>query len=269
MPVKKILKCILALLISLMFTSTAYADLPAMANPTPTTETRRPNTHALTVTASGGGAVSVNNSAFARTHTLYFEYGDRISISARPDRHYYFDRWSYNWGETTHEFREDTTFRMPARDVIVTARFFYDDWDWRDWDWRDRDRWWDWDWRNRWDRDWRGWRDWAVTTEGPSLTLPDTPRPAAGVEQRNDPATNTVNFTISVPGIRNSHYWIGISGLPDGLTAPMFVFVHDEELHLNLPGLSGAAPGTYTVLLALFDDNGLAVTVPILLTLTI
>jgi hypothetical protein len=99
----------------------------------------------LTLRARSGGRVSLGDSSYRLYWTGQFRYGERINISAMPDREFNFYRWTYNHGETTNEHRENTTFIMPNRSVTVWAEFLhYRYWDWR-WDWRrDRDREWEW-----------------------------------------------------------------------------------------------------------------------------
>ena len=101
------------------------------------------DTFTLTLRAGNGGEISLDGSTYGATRTGQFYYGQRIDISARSNRDFDFDRWRYNWGETQHEFRTETRFTMPNRDVTVWADFTrYGD---RPWDW-DRDRPWDWNW---------------------------------------------------------------------------------------------------------------------------
>ena len=331
MKIKWILKLGLSVLLLFAFTVSVYAS-----------PSRPPNTHVLTIQVSGRGDVRVGDSGFARSHTVYLREGDRVSISARAERNYQFDRWSYSWGRAANALRRDTSFTMPNRDVTLTARFYddrwfdrdrcwcgrwiwdergcrYDHWHWHDrdrcwcgrwiwdargclydhWHWRDRDRcwcgrwvwddrgcrydYWYWDdWRWRSDRHWRDvrglqhshgryrtWREWDTVAGRPVLTTPHAPRPLPGTYQINDTITNTVNFAVSVPGVRNGEYQIGVSGLPENMTAPVLVNVHNELFNLHIQGLAFAPRGTYTLLAVLFDANGNPVTVPFLLTMII
>ena len=113
------------------------------------------------------------------------------------------------------------------------------------------------------------WREWDIIAGRPVLTTPNAPRPVAGSHQLNDPITNTVVFAISVPGVVNGQYQIGISGLPDNMTAPVLINVHNELFNLHIHGLSFAPRGTYTLLGVLFDADGNPITVPFLLTMII
>ena len=223
--------------------------------------------HTLTLSSRHGGDVAIGSGSFGETRTAHFAPGTRITIRARSDRDYFFDRWSYSWGSTTHGHRPETTFIMPNRDVTVTAFFEFDRWDW--W-YRDRDWWWyeDRDWRRNDGRHWWQLTDPLTDTETTS-GMPDNPRPAGGIVQVNDPATGAAHFTIDMPGVLNGQHFIGVSGLPDGLTAPSLARVYNNELHLIIPGISAAAQGTYTLLVALFDSEGRQTTIPILLTLVI
>ncbi|MCL2399189.1 MAG: stalk domain-containing protein [Defluviitaleaceae bacterium] len=119
------------------------------------------NTFTLTLRASTGGEISLDGSSYGATRTGEFYYGERITISARPNRDFDFDRWRYSWGDTQHEFRTETTFTMPDRNVTV----------WADFDNRNRDRPWDWDW----DRD-RPWDpNWPHAPHAPHTPAPITP----------------------------------------------------------------------------------------------
>jgi hypothetical protein len=98
-------------------------------------------TFTLTLRARSGGLVALGGSRFDTQWTGTFREGERVSIAADPNRDFRFDRWSYSHGETQHEFREETTFVMPNRDVTVWAEFVhYRDWDGRGDPWGDL--WW-------------------------------------------------------------------------------------------------------------------------------
>lgn len=90
--------------------------------------------YTFTVRSRPGGTVSMNNSRFDTVWTGHFRYGERISVEARPDRDFFFERWEYTHGETWHPFRENTTFVMPNRDITLWADFTHyrdrlgDDW---------------------------------------------------------------------------------------------------------------------------------------------
>ena len=127
--------------------------------------------HTLTVRARGGGSnhVAIGGGSFGTYRSGQFRSGDRVTISARPARNYYFDRWTYSHGETSNDFRPEVTFIMPNRSVTVWAEFYhYRDWGWdrspwgrddRRWDWRWDDWRWDWRWDDpRWDWRFDDWR---------------------------------------------------------------------------------------------------------------
>ena len=88
-------------------------------------------TYTLTLRAPSGGQISLDGRSYGATQTGEFVYGERVSISARPNRDFYFDGWSYNHGEITNAWREETTFIMPDRNVTVWAQFVHaSDWGW-------------------------------------------------------------------------------------------------------------------------------------------
>ena len=149
-------------------------------------ENQTTRTYTLTLRARRGGTVAIGTGSYGSSRTADFEAGARVTISARASRDYYFDEWTYNWGETTHPFRSETTFIMPNRNVTVWAEFEYS-WDWRRDDWR-RD-------------DWRG-RDWTPAT--PQTVAPTVPPPAVATPQENIP---------TVPGIQlaNQQTWLRLN----------------------------------------------------------
>jgi len=103
-------------------------------HPSPTPS---PGTFTLTLRSTSGGRVAINSGDYGTTRTGHFRPGDRITISARADRDYYFDIWDAPRANINDEFRNRTTFTMPNRNITVWAEFVY----YRDWDggnWRPR-----------------------------------------------------------------------------------------------------------------------------------
>lgn len=93
----------------------------------------------LSLRAGPGGLVALENSSFGTIHTrLRMRAGDRVTIHARPNHDYYFDRWTFRYGDVLNIRNETTTFIMPNRDVQVWADFEH----YRDRHFRDRDRYW-------------------------------------------------------------------------------------------------------------------------------
>jgi len=131
---------------------------------------------------------------------------------------------------------------MPNRDVTVTAFFNYAG------RWRD----------DRLD-------PWRFTI--PPAGLPTTSQPSTGAQLQNDPIANTASFVIELPGVRDGYYRLSITNLPPGVTAPATARVTNNELHLQLSGITDSATGARPMLLVLYDARGNAVTVPILFTL--
>jgi uncharacterized repeat protein (TIGR02543 family) len=209
-------------------------------------------THTLTLRAGTGGRVALGSYSYSTSVTGNFAPGTRITISARPNRDYHFDEWTSTRGEFTNEFRAETTFIMPDRDVTVTAHF-YGYWDWRD-------------------RDWRGGRPgalppvhWTPTPPPPPVTLPTV---GFNNQQQNHPATDSASFILSMPGIANGYHPISISGLPAGVTAPTHARVFNNELQVHLMGISNAVAGNHPLFLTVYDNNGNAITVPVQFMLT-
>ena len=206
----------------------------------------------LTLRAGSGGSVSIDGGSFGSTRTERFRPGQRVDITARADRDYDFDRWSYSSGEVLHEFRRDTTFIMPNRDVTVWADFTYYRDDWRGWD---RD-------------DWRWGNHSPLPRHEPRSQAPPAQSPLrVGSRQQNIPTADTANFTFSFPGIPDGRHPVSISGLPAGITAPSHASSQNSELQVQLTGISRAAAGAYTLILVLYDNNGNAITSPTLFTL--
>ena len=98
--------------------------------------------------------------------------------------------------------------------------------------------------------------------------LPNTPQPMTGTQQFNEPAANVASWTLAAPGIPNGMYPLSITGLPAGITVPARVQVFNNEVYLRLTGVAVVPAGTYTLSLVLYDNNGNAITVPTVLTLT-
>jgi hypothetical protein len=96
-------------------------------------------TFTLTLRATNGGRISLEDRTYGSTQSDDFAYRDRVSISARPDWGYGFYGWSYTHGDTRDPLRESTTFEMPSRNVTVWAQFMHlsdPRWETRDWDGR-------------------------------------------------------------------------------------------------------------------------------------
>jgi uncharacterized repeat protein (TIGR02543 family) len=93
--------------------------------------------HTLTIRARRGGTVAIGSGSHSDTVTARFDAGTQVTISARPERDYRFDEWSYGHGETFNRRREETTFIMPDQDVTIWAEFIHRDDidDGRDWNW--------------------------------------------------------------------------------------------------------------------------------------
>ena len=88
------------------------------------------------------------------------------------------------------------------------------------------------------------------------------------MQQYNEPAADTANFTFNVPGVPNGWHPISVTGLPAGILVPIHSRVHDNILELQLANISRAAAGTHPLTLVVHNNNGDAVTVPIFFTLT-
>ena len=211
-------------------------------------------TFLLTLRAGTGGDVAIDRGSFGETRTGRFAPGDRVTISARPDRDYYFDRWSYNFGDVTNRTRAETTFIMPNRDVTVWADFIFyrDDWRWDDWR---RD-------------DWRRW-DWTPVQTPPAVTTLPQPTLRAGQPlQQNQPAADTASFTFNLPTTPTGRHPVTITGLPPGVSVPSHAEVANGELRVQFTGISRAAAGTHNITLVLNDNNGNPITIPLVFSLT-
>ena len=84
-------------------------------------------TFRLTLRSTAGGSVSVEDGTYGETRTIDVIEGDSVTISARPNRDFVFDEWTYTHGEVVRPGREETTFIMPDRDTTIWARFIRED----------------------------------------------------------------------------------------------------------------------------------------------
>jgi|GEM_PF-3786852 len=209
------------------------------------------STHTLTVRSHSGGSVAINNSSFGTSRTEQVEAGAQVTIRARPSSTHFFDRWTATHGTIANQFRSETTFTMPARDITVWADFIHEwdadwrwggefdsRWGWNDprfgWGWHDSwdARWWDWRWEEamrearpddwRWDRNWADprwdWRfdDWRLNPQ--FSPFPPGVHSALPVPVASQPGTPrpVVGSQQNDAAGDTATYTFTMPGLPDG-----------------------------------------------------
>ncbi|MCL2420654.1 MAG: copper amine oxidase N-terminal domain-containing protein [Defluviitaleaceae bacterium] len=68
--------------------------------------------------------------------------------------------------------------------------------------------------------------------------------------------TSTMTFIVETANIPDGQYAISVQGLPAGVTAPEYAEVANDEFLLRLTNFSEAAIGFYSIMLAIYNEDG-------------
>lgn len=113
----KIRKLLLGIVLTLVALSPILCLLPMRR---PVLELNGKTLYALTLRADEGGDIPAG---LADVISGSYAAGEQIILLARAWEGYEFDHWETNLGHFDDALKVDAVFSMPARDVVVTAKF--------------------------------------------------------------------------------------------------------------------------------------------------